>query len=178
MRGVLLLLALILVTLFIFGLAPQSAGAQEYPGLPGFVPPFDPNHPLIVVPGGAATTVQLPTFSFFTISTTVSVPDSGGAFLGGVGRRGTGSRTNGPPGFGNRSTASSIGGGGVSVGAQIIDLRAMDKQLLAEAAADREGAARYEATQQWAARMEHARQSTAGRPTMSVAEARRRAASR
>jgi hypothetical protein len=33
-----------------------------------------------------AQTVQLPTFNFFTVRTTVSVPDSGGAYLGGVNR--------------------------------------------------------------------------------------------
>ena len=33
-----------------------------------------------------AQVVQLPTFQFFSVSTTVSVPDSGSSFLGGVKR--------------------------------------------------------------------------------------------
>lgn len=144
-------------------LSSSVAAAQEYPG---FVPGFDPSHPLIVTAPG--TSVQLPTFSFFTISTTVNVPDSGGAFLGGGNRAGGASRTNGGPGPANRAGGSGLSGGGVSVTAQIQDLRAMDRQLLAEAAAERKS----QAAQVWAARVERAKQSTAGRPTMSVAEAR------
>jgi hypothetical protein len=34
--------------------------------------------------GQAPTTVQLPTFRFFTVQTSVSVPDGGGAYLGGM----------------------------------------------------------------------------------------------
>ncbi len=140
-----------------------SVGAQEYPG---FVPGFDASHPLITTAPG--TSVQLPTFSFFTISTTVNVPDSGGAFMGGINSAGSASRTNGGPGFSNRAGGSGLNGGGVSVTAQIHDLREMDRQLLAEAAAER----KYQAAQLWAARVERAKVSTAGRPTISVAEAR------
>ncbi|MBL9081920.1 MAG: hypothetical protein JNK76_08960 [Planctomycetales bacterium] len=172
MRAVLLLLAIVIAAVVLVGFAPQTAGAQEYHGLPGFVPTFDAGNPLFVGPGNAATTVQLPTFSFFTISTTVNVPDRGSAFLGGVDRSTGNIHTSGPPGLANRAGASGVAGGGVSVSAQIIDLRAMDKQLLAEAAAEREASARFEATQQWAARIERARQSTAGRPAISVAAAR------
>lgn len=177
MRVLLLLLAIVLAAVILMGFAPKTAGAQEYPGLPGFVPTFDAGNPLFVVPGDAATTVQLPTFSFFTISTTVSVPDRGGAFLGGVDRSTGNIHSNGPPGLANRAGASGVAGGGVSVSAQIIDVRAMDKQLLAEAAAEREAAARFEATQQWATRIERARESTAGRPAISVAAARQVSAS-
>ncbi|MGC3966492.1 MAG: hypothetical protein QM775_03725 [Pirellulales bacterium] len=173
MRAVLILLVVVLAAILVLSFAPQSAGAQEYPGLPGFVPTFDSGNPLFVAPGNAATTVQLPTFSFFTISTTVNVPDSGGAFLGGVDRSTGNIHSNGPPGLTNRAGSSGVAGGGISVGAQIIDLRAMDKQLLAEAAAERQASARYEATQRWATRLERARASTAGQPSVSIAEARR-----
>ena len=33
-----------------------------------------------------ATTVQLPTYSFFSVGTTVSVPDRGSVYMGGVNR--------------------------------------------------------------------------------------------
>ncbi len=47
--------------------------------------------------GQEATVVQLPTFSFFTVSTSVSVPDSGRGFLGGIRRSSTGSTAFSPP---------------------------------------------------------------------------------
>lgn len=149
----------------------SPAAAQQTSGGP---PRFDPHHPLHVTPtdvGPAATTVQLPTFSFFTISTTVSVPDSGGAYLGGVGGGRSGSRSNGP-GLGNRAGGSGIDAGGVYVTAQIHDLGAMDRALLAEAAAERESKVRNAAALAWAERLERARESSAGRPAMSLAEAR------
>ncbi len=148
-----------------------QAAAQEHPG---GTPRFDPHHPLHVTPtnvGPTATTLQLPTFSFFTISTTVSVPDSGGAYLGGVGGGRSGSRSNGP-GLGNRAGGSGLDAGGVYVAAQIHDLGAMDRALLAEAAAEREAKVRNAAAWAWADRLERARESSAGRPAMSVAEAR------
>lgn len=43
-----------------------------------------------------AVTVQLPTFRFFSVSTTVSVPDRGGAALGGIGRSALGASQFGP----------------------------------------------------------------------------------
>jgi hypothetical protein len=57
----------------------------------------------------------------------------------------------------------------MSVGVQIHDPAAMDKAILAEAQAARD----LEAGNAWATRFEQARQSSAGRPAMSVAEARR-----
>lgn len=145
-----------------FAQAPSSP--MELP--PGMPARFDPSNPLVVPPG---TTVQLPQFNFFTISTTVMVPDSGGAFSGGVGGGASGSRTNGMPGLGKTAGASSVSAGGVSVSAQIHDMRAMDRALLSDSVAEREAAA----GQLWVARMQRAKQSTAGRPSMSVAEARR-----
>jgi len=75
-------------------------------------------------------TVQLPTYNVFGVSTTVSVPDRGSIYLGGVNR----SR------LGRRSRATSAGG--VSINATIIDHNAMDRALLAEA--DRRRGARFD----------------------------------
>lgn len=88
---------------------------------------------------GAATTVQLPTFSFFTVQTTVSVPDSGRMSLGGItrGRDGSVARGFGP--FQNRAFGSDRGASGATVHASIIDFEEIDRLLLA-AAARRSGA--------------------------------------
>ncbi|MCE9605412.1 MAG: hypothetical protein K8U03_10990 [Planctomycetia bacterium] len=124
--------------------------------------------PLMIAPH-AATTVQLPTFNFFTISTTVLVPDSGTAFIGGVGGAGSGTRSNG---LGSRAGASGVDAGGMSISVQVHDLRAMDRALLGDR---KPPDAQAVAEQRWIARVERAKESTAGRPTMSVAEARRKA---
>jgi hypothetical protein len=103
---------------------------------------------------GAATTstcsaqvIQLPTFHYFTVSTTVSVPDSGGAFLGGVKRARYGMTSRGIPGlnkvpgisrlFRNRGSGASLTSAGASVTATIIDHAEMDALLLGEAAGRR-----------------------------------------
>jgi hypothetical protein len=86
------------------------------------------------------TTVQLPTFSFFTVNTSVSVPDSGGTYLGGLLRGRDSSTTRGLapfPGLANRGIASERSAGGMSVRAWIHDFRKLDDALLAEAAAKR-----------------------------------------
>ena len=44
-----------------------------------------------------ATTVQLPTYSFFSVNTTVTVPDRGSADLGGVNRVAEGRNEFGTP---------------------------------------------------------------------------------
>ena len=90
--------------------------------------------------GQAPTTVQLPTFRFFTVQTTVSVPDSGGAYLGGINRARDASRTRGlgkGPLLSNRGISSERTGGGMSVHATIHDLASMDEALLAKAAGKR-----------------------------------------
>jgi len=148
--------------------------SQELPGRGNVItlPPgatvagFTNDRPLIVGPP-AATTVQLPTFNFFTISTTVLVPDRGAAYLGGIGRGGAASRTNGGPGFANRAGGSGVGVGGISINAHVHDFAAMEEALRAEGERSRD------AVNVWAARLESAQQSSAGRPTMSVDEARR-----
>lgn len=82
--------------------------------------------------------VQLPTFHQFSISTTVVVPDRGSVSLVGVGRSARGSSQFGAPGLpGNRSFGAAAGGTGVSATAQVHDFEAMDRALLAKAAAMR-----------------------------------------
>lgn len=88
----------------------------------------------------APTTVQLPTIQVFTINTTVSVPDGGGAYLGGINRAADSSVTRGPglgPLGANRGIASTRSGSHMSVHATIIDHQELDAAVLAEAAARR-----------------------------------------
>ncbi len=92
----------------------------------------------------AQTTVQLPTFHVFSVSTTVVVPDRGAAYLGGVSRsRRTNNHLIAPlfgrlPGVGRGFTSRGISSGtsasGASVSATIIDHDSMDRALLADAA--------------------------------------------
>lgn len=79
------------------------------------------------------TTVQLPTFSFFTVNTSVSVPDSGGTYLGGLLRGRDSSSTRGIGLLANRGIGSERSAGGMSVRAWIHDFRKLDDALLAEA---------------------------------------------
>jgi hypothetical protein len=82
-----------------------------------------------------ATSVQLPTFSQFSINTTVSVPDRGSISLGGNDTGVDRTISRGP--IGNRSLSSSRTASGVSVSATIIDHAELDRAVLAEAAARR-----------------------------------------
>jgi hypothetical protein len=86
-----------------------------------------------------ATTVQLPSFSYFTVNTAVSVPDRGGAYLGGVksARDGYSARGLGP--LANRGRGGDRAAKGVIVQATIIDLAELDEAVLTEAAAKRAG---------------------------------------
>jgi len=149
----------------------SHGGAQEFQQLPQQPQFAEVLGPPLVIDRNVATTLQLPTFSFFTISTTVLVPDSGTGYLGGAGRGGSGTRFNG---LGSRAGASGVDIGGMTVTAQIHDFKAMDRALLGDKAAP---AAESIAEDRWISRFERAKESTAGRPTLSVAEARRRAIS-
>ena len=90
-----------------------------------------------------AQTVQLPTFHFAAVGTTVSVPDRGLALLGGIGRSGNFSGSRGlplagkVPGVGrlarNRSLVHATGAGNIHVTATIIDHAELDKAVLAQA---------------------------------------------
>ena len=90
-------------------------------------------------PAQVPTTVQLPTFHYFTSTGTVVVPDGGEAFLGGIGSAAAGRTEQGILGlpsrpFTNSSIGSSTGAGNVSVSAQIHDFEAMDRAVLGETA--------------------------------------------
>jgi len=92
-------------------------------------------------------TVQLPTFSSFSVSTTVSVPVSGRGYLGGVQRRRAGSVSHGLPWLSSlpgasrlaRSRALSLesSSAGATVTATVADLKKLDLAVLSEAAARR-----------------------------------------
>jgi hypothetical protein len=84
-----------------------------------------------------ATTVQLPSYSVFTVQTTVSVPDGGGAYLGGLNSGASNSSRFGVGPLSNRGLSSTRGASGVSVSATVIDNQEIDRALLAEAAANR-----------------------------------------
>ena len=126
--------------------------------------------------------VQLPTFHYFSVSTSVLVPDRGGAYLGGIRRSADRRAVYGLAGagrlFGNRAIDQSRGAGGVSAHVTIIDHDALDRATLAEAArrrAARTGAGRNVApsVRVLASRSGDASDSS-GDQLLSVAEIRRR----
>src|SRR5262245_25650892 len=127
-----------------------------------------PQQPLANAP---ATTVQLPTFSVFNVTTTVSVPDRGGISLGGVDRGVDATISRGP--IRNRGSAGSRTASGMSVHATIIDHSELDRAVLAAAAAKR-GAefAKADSLSRGVARAD-----SASAPPDSVAAIRERAAS-
>jgi hypothetical protein len=94
-----------------------------------------------------AQVVQLPTYQVFSVGTTVSIPDRGAAYLGGVTRGGWSSSSRGVPGlsqipgvnrlFTNRGIGSSVSSSHAYATATIIDHAEMDRMVLAEAAARR-----------------------------------------
>ena len=88
-----------------------------------------------------AQVVQLPSIHQFSVDTTVSVPDYGGAYLGGVSSSSQGRTERGTPGLGrfggNRAIGSATGATGLSVRATIIDHAELDDRVLAEAKARR-----------------------------------------
>jgi hypothetical protein len=81
-----------------------------------------------------ATTVQLPTFSVFTVRTTVSVPDSGLMNMGGVSRAADGRVTRGLGPLASRGIGGERSSKGASVSATIIDHAEIDRAVLAAAA--------------------------------------------
>ncbi len=117
----------------------------------------------------APTTVQLPTFSSFTVGTTVAVPDSGWGFA-----HRPCQVSHGWTAFGPAWGASSVSWQEIdhfsmwSVGAQSIDLAALDSQVLASAAARP-----VVAPDPFARQLVASRDSSAAFVPGSVAEARR-----
>jgi hypothetical protein len=80
--------------------------------------------------------VQLPTVGVTSVATTVSVPDRGAAYLGGIGRSSEGSVSRGiGPGrlLGNRAIGSSTSAGAITAHATIMNLDELDAAVLAEA---------------------------------------------
>ena len=89
---------------------------------------------LVFARGAAGQAVQLPTFHFFSQSTTVSVPDGGDAAFGGISRSSSGRVQRGIPGlpsqpFDNVATGRATGTSNVSASATIHDFEAMEKAL-------------------------------------------------
>ncbi len=81
--------------------------------------------------------VQLPTLQVFTVDTTVSVPDRGGMWLGGMGHRREGRNEFGPRPFASRpGLGVETGASGVFVSATIMDFEELDRQVLARASAE------------------------------------------
>jgi hypothetical protein len=93
---------------------------------------------LVVAPAAAqqpGTAVQLPTYSFFGTGTSVSVPDRGAAYMGGIKRAASGLNEFGTPllkvpGFRNRAMGMERSSMGTSVGVYIHDFEAMEEALL------------------------------------------------
>ncbi len=84
-----------------------------------------------------ATTVQLPTFSNFSIGTTVTVPDRGMAYLGGINRAASGRNEFGVPllpfrPFRNSAIGREASASNMWVTATIHDFQAMDRYLLSQ----------------------------------------------
>jgi hypothetical protein len=141
-----------------------------------------------------ATAVQLPTFSMFTVPTTVVVPDRGSTYMGGIKRASSGRNEFGVPilgklpylgrafkntGIGMERSASSV-----RAHVYIHDFEAMEEALLGQPGSTLRGArgapgvgiSRLEPAPQadpWVGRLAEAQRGSAGRPAMSVAEAQR-----
>jgi hypothetical protein len=117
---------------------------------------------------GQAGAVQLPSFSSFGVQTEVSAPDSGGAFIGGVGRASSGSKAFGPAlgprrAFGQNRSSSSC-----RVKATVHDFAAHDE-------GGEEVGGKDSAETRQSRRVSKAGESSAGKaPPGSLAEARRK----
>lgn len=82
-----------------------------------------------------AQAVQLPTFQYTHANTTVSVPDRGSTYLGGVNRAASGSSLNGTPVFPlrNRSYGGTTSATGMSVGVYVHDFEALEAAAVSAA---------------------------------------------
>lgn len=86
---------------------------------------------LSTAPLAAQPVVQLPTFRQFSISTTVVVPDSGTAYLGGISGATSGRRRGA---FGNAALGGGRQAGMAGITAQVHDFAALDAAVLQQAA--------------------------------------------
>lgn len=91
----------------------------------------------------AQITVQQPQVQVFGLDTSVSVPDRGGIYLGGVNQGAIGSQTYGPFWWGS-SLGWSYSATNASAHVWIHDLQAMDRAILAEAQAQDRAAWRHQ----------------------------------
>jgi len=84
--------------------------------------------------GQHSTAVQLPTYSAFNANTTVTVPDRGSVYLGGVKRAASGVNEFGTPllPFRNRSYGGERSASSLWVSVYIHDFEAMDEYLLSQ----------------------------------------------
>ncbi|MFZ5833247.1 MAG: hypothetical protein ACOY3P_24425 [Planctomycetota bacterium] len=117
--------------------------------------------------------VQLPTFSQFSVSTTVVVPDSGGAPMGRLSRAMAGWEDTASPILprANRRGGLAIGAAGSRVGAQIHDFDRMDQALRGRGTAtDRDGTHEVSPALKWASRLPSGPNDVA--PLRSIAELR------
>ena len=130
---------------------------------------------------GQATTVQLPTYSFFSTATTVSVPDRGSVYLGGVKRAATGRNEFGTPllPFKNRAIGTERSASNMHVSVYIHDFQAMDEYLLSQPTASnpyglqpRSGSLVGPTRESWQPRASVPQVPAAGPAAMSVAELR------
>lgn len=90
-----------------------------------------------------AVTIQLPTYSSFSVSTTVLVPDRGGAALGGVNRSAMGGSQFGPAPLpaGTRAIGVERQAQNAHVFVQVHDFREMEEALVADGAGPHDAAA-------------------------------------
>jgi len=93
--------------------------------------------PALAQQGTPGTAVQLPTFSQFSTSTSVLVPDRGSAYLGGINRSSSGAVTSGMPlapirPFRNSAIGRSQSASGMRVSVWVHDFQAMDEYLLGQ----------------------------------------------
>ena len=84
-----------------------------------------------------ASSVQLPTFGYNAVNTTVSVPDRGGVYMGGIKRSSSGRIESGAPllPFKNRSISNQSSATSFSAHVYIHDFEAMDEAALSAGAA-------------------------------------------
>ncbi len=94
---------------------------------------------LTAIPVAAQNAVQLPTLSSFQTRTTVSVPDRGSVYTGGINRASSGRNEFGTPllPLRNRSIGSERSASSVWTSVYIHDFEAMDEALLSQARGSR-----------------------------------------
>ena len=91
----------------------------------------------VMAQNAPASAVQLPTFGYNTVNTTVSVPDRGGVYMGGIKRSSSGRTESGAPllPFKNRSIGNQTSATSFSSHVYIHDFEAMDEAALNAGAA-------------------------------------------